>query len=389
MESAPIRQFIREHLHNPDLHRLLLSAGKWPELPIPYIVQQIEALRKLRDKAPDWFDPALHLPPSLSIEQASSEATARFKAGLFSGARIADLTGGLGIDAFYFAQRFERLWYVERQPELAELARHNFALKGQSNITCITATAAEFLSVEQTPFDLLYLDPARRDDQHQKVFRLSDCSPDAAALRPLLLDRAPRVLIKTAPLLDLKAGIEALQQVARIWVVALRDEVKEVLFLLERTVPAPADIPVTAVNLESGQPDFTFSFREETEAEASPGPIRAWLYEPNAAILKAGAFRCFAARFGLTKLHPNSQLYSADEKIAGVPGRCFRVLGVCKYEKKAVQALLPEPRGNITTRNFPDGAEAVRKKLGLADGGDRYLFATKTMQGNQIIVCEK
>jgi hypothetical protein len=389
LESARTRQFIREHLHDPDLHRLLLSAGKWPDLPMPYIVQQIEALRKLRDKAPDWFDPALRLPPGLSIEQASSEATARFKAGLFSGERMADLTGGLGIDAFYFAQRFERLWYVEQQPDLAELARYNFALKGQNNIACATAEAAEFLSDEQASFDLLYLDPARRDNQRQKVFRLSDCSPDAAALCPLLLARAPRALIKTAPLLDLKAGVAELKQVARIWVVALRDEVKEVLFLLERAVPAPADIPVTAVNLESGQPDFTFTLQEEAAAEAPPGPLQAWLYEPNAAILKAGAFRSFAARYGLTKLHPNSHLYTSYEKISGLPARCFRVLGVCKYEKKAVQTLLPEPRGNITTRNFPDGAEAVRKKLGLADGGDRYLFATKTNQGNQIIVCEK
>jgi 16S rRNA G966 N2-methylase RsmD len=354
-----------------------------------YIVQQIEALRKLRDKAPSWVDPDLRLPPALSIEQASSEATARYKAALFSGRRMADLTGGLGMDAFHFARQFGQVYYVEQQAELVEPARHNFAVKGQTNIECVAATAEEFLNAGQESFDLLYLDPARRDDRRQKVFRLQDCSPDVTALIPLLLEKSPKVLIKTAPLLDLKAGVADLKQVSRIWVLALRDEVKEVLYLLERAALAPSDVPVTAVNLGSGQPDFAFTMREESASEALIGPVQQWLYEPNAAILKAGAFRSFAARYGLTKLHPNTHLYTSADKVAGVPGRCFRVLGLSKYDKKAVRALLPEPRGNVTTRNFPDGAAAVRKKLELADGGDRYLFATTTGQGLQVVVCEK
>jgi hypothetical protein len=389
LENIQIRQFIRERLDDPDLHRLLLSAGKYPGLPMAYIVQQIEALRKLRDKAPSWFDPELRLPPALSIEQSSSEATALFKAALFSGRRMADLTGGLGMDAFHFAQQFEQVWYVEQQADLVELARHNFAVKGRNNMECIVSTAEDFLNSGIATFDLLYLDPARRNDRRQKVFRLQDCSPDVTLLRPLLLEKSPKVLIKTAPLLDLAAAAADLKQVSRIWVVALRDEVKEVLYLLERAAPEPADVPVTAVNLGSGQPDYTFTLREESETEAPYGPVQQWLYEPNAAVLKAGAFRSFAALYGLVKLHPNTHVYTSAEKVDGVPGRCFRVSGVCKYDKKAVRTLLPEPRGHITTRNFPDGAAAVRKKLGLADGGDCYLFAITTGEGLQVVVCEK
>ena len=172
MSTAIIEQFIREHL-DADPQRLLLAAHRYPGIPMPYVAGQLQALRKLRDKIPSWYNPALHFPLQLSVEQASSERTARFKAGLFTGARLADLTGGLGVDTWAWADRFEQVVYVEQNPELVEAARYNFNVLGANNIDCVQADAQDFLAGTTDPFDLLYLDPARRDGQQRKVFRLN------------------------------------------------------------------------------------------------------------------------------------------------------------------------------------------------------------------------
>ncbi len=356
-----------------------------------YIAAQLQALQKLRDKAPSWYDPQLRFPAALSIEQASSEQAARFKAGLFQGQRMADLTGGLGIDSWAWAQRFGEVTYVEQQPELAETAAHNFAALCANNIICRNTTAEDFIAETHEPFDLIYLDPARRGAQQEKVFLLADCQPNAVALLPRLLALAPQVLVKTAPWLDLTAAVQELGYVSRIWVVALGNECKEVLYLLKRQPTDPGQIPVTAVSPDTNAAAFTFTRAEEQAAVAgfAAAPL-AYLYEPSAAVLKAGAFKSFAQRFQLQKLHPHTHLYTAAELIPQVPGRAFRVRSICKYDRKAVQAAVPEGKANIAVRNFPDAAPRVRQKLGLADGGHVYLFAATLLAGEKmIVVCEK
>lgn len=384
-----VQQFIRDHL-DADPQQLLLAAHRYPQVPMPYVASQIMALRKVKDKIPAWYNPALHFPPQLSIEQSSSERTAQFKAGLFSGKKMADLTGGLGVDTWAWASQFEQVMYVEQNPVLVESAQHNFNILAVNNIQCINSTAEDFLANTAEQFDLLYLDPARRDAQQRKVFRLEDCQPDVVALREILLARSSKILIKTAPLLDLKLAAKQLRKVNRIWVVSINNECKEVLYLMERDAPLVEEIPITAVILGEITQQFTFTWQQEQQATAPISAPQQYLYEPDAAVLKAGAFRSFAQQFGLSKLHPNTHLYTSKELWEDVPGRRFEIKQVCKYDRKTVQAIVPEGRANLATRNFPDSVETARRKLALTDGGDFYLFAATTAEEKkEILVCRK
>ncbi len=387
MSTAIIQQFIRDHLE-ADPQRLLLSAGRYPGIPMPYVASQLLALRKVRDKIPAWHNPDLYFPAQLSVEQSSSERTARFKAGLFSGQRMADLTGGMGVDTWAWSSQFDEVWYVEQNAVLVEAAQHNFRVLGATNIHCVLAQTEQFLATTSETFDLLYLDPARRDGQ-RKVFRLEDCQPNVVALQPALLGLASKVLLKTAPLLDLKMAARQLGQVSHIWVVSVADECKEVLYLLEREAPSPDAVPVTAVALGQGVQAFTFTWQEEQTATAPLSAPLHYLYEPDAALMKAGAFRSFAQRFGLHKLHNNTHLYTSESLIE-VPGRRFQIENVCKYDRKAVLAAVPDGRANLATRNFPDSVEMVRRKLALADGGEAYLFAiTNLYDKKEILITRK
>ncbi len=384
---SPLQQFIHDHL-DADPQRLLLNAARYPGIPMPYVAGQLLALRKVRDKIPAWYNPELQFPAQLSVEQSSSERTARYKAGLFSGRRMADLTGGMGVDSWAWATRFEEVLYIEQNPELVAAAQHNFQVLGAANIRCLQADAEQFLATTTEQFDLLYLDPARRDGQ-RKVFRLEDCQPNVVALQPALLARAAKVLVKTAPLLDLKLAARQLGHVSHIWVVSVGDECKEVLYLLEKEAPPTDEVPVTAVALGQTVQEFTFNWQEEQTALAPLSPPLRYLYEPDAALLKAGAFRSFAQRFGLYKLHNNTHIYTSDALVE-LPGRRFELEQVCKYDRKAVLAAVPDGRANLATRNFPDTVEAARRKLALADGGDRYLFAVTSLENKkEILVSHK
>jgi len=385
MLTAADRKFVRDHL-NDDLHRLLLSAQRYPGVAVQACVAQIEALRKVRLKIPAWFRFELDMPPLLSVEQASSEAAARFKSTLFSGKKMADLTGGMGVDAYFFAQQFEQVTYVERNPELIALTRHNFAALGAANIRVVETDSEAFLKTTTEHYDLLYLDPARRADRHRRVFQLADCEPNVPALREMLLAHGDRVLVKTAPLLDLSQACEQLGSVAGMWVVSVENEVKEVLYLLEKSAPAPDQTPIEAVCLGHEMHIFRFTRTEERDAKPEYTLPQGYLYEPDAAVLKAGAFKAFACRFGLAKLHPQTHLYTSPSLVPDVPGRTFAVEAVLKYDRKAVQQVLPEGRANVSARNFPDSPDAMRRKLGLADGGEHYLFGVTDVTGRKVLV---
>jgi hypothetical protein len=259
--------------------------------------------------------------------------------------------------------------------------------------------AEDFLERTNEVFDLIYLDPARRDERKGKVFQLADCSPNILEIKDLILKKAPKALIKTAPLLDLRLAANQLEQVSKIWVVASDGDCREVLYLLERESPPLTEISIQAVSLESrskgfDQPSepqiFTFTWAEEQQAEAPFSTAQNFLYEPNPAVLKAGAFRAFGQRFGLNKLHANTHLYTSMELNPDLPARSFQIEQVCKYDKKAVAAAVPGGKANIACRNFPDNPEQVRRKLGLADGGEVYLFAATDIEDKKVIlVCKK
>lgn len=381
----------------------MLQAQLYPHIPLREAVQQVQARQKAKHKLPTWYaQQGLLMPPPLSVEQASSEEAAHYKASLIyqrmlekdasaTTSTLADLTGGMGLDSWAFSRQFSHVQYVEQQPELTALAEYNFQQLQASNIQVRTAAAEAYLQELAAPLSVIYLDPARRDAAKNKVVLLSDCQPDVAALLPLLLEKGGQIWVKASPMLDIKGAIQELKQyVQEVQVVSVRGEVKELLFRLEAT--QESDPLISAVNLPAEGAAEVFSFRYSEEATAAPtiGMPQAFLYDPGAALRKAGAFKLPALRFNLQKLHPHSHLYTSAGLVSGFPGRSYSIREQVKADKKALRKLLPEGRAHLVSRNFPLKTEALQKKLGLVEGDPFYLYATTLADGKPLLLlCER
>lgn len=388
LTKPEIQKFIDDHL-NDDPAALMLSASKYPDWPMKAIVEQIQSKSKAKRKLPSWFQAQeIIYPPLLSMEQCSSEQTATYKASMSKkGKKMIDLTGGFGVDFAAFAKHFEVSHYVERNGDLAAIAKHNFKCLGIQNAQVHADDSIEFLN-ENEAFDLIYLDPARRGDQDQKVVRLEDCEPNVIALLPDLLAKSKQVIIKTSPLLDIKGAIRDLNEVSEVHVVALNNEVKELLFVLDGA--ASQDPIIQCVNLTKGRTEqFDFQFSQEEQLVSSFGEMSNYLYEPNASILKGGGFKVIAEKFSLHKLHPNSHLYTSDVLVANFPGRSFEVLQEVSLNKKGLKKSIPSMKANITVRNYPISVAQIRKKTGLKEGGEDYLFATSDLTGSKVFLTKK
>lgn len=387
--SPAEKQFIRNHLTD-DVRQLVLRPHP-PGLDVRKLAAQLAARQKTRDKLPTWYahEDVLY-PPALSVEQASSEQTARYKASLVGGALLLDLTGGMGADAWAFAQRVGRVVYVERQPELAELAAHNLPLLGAANVSVRAGDGLAAVDQLTQAADWIYLDPHRRDGQGGKVTRLEDCEPNVLDVLPLLAQKGQNVLLKLSPMIDLKQVCRLLDP-AKIHVVAIQGEVKEVLVVLEINWMNEHQPEFTAINILTDREDkFHFAQIEEQTAKVTFGDPQAYIYEPNAAVLKAGAFRLMASRFDLTKLAPNSHLYTSHAYQADFPGRLFKLEHVVKPDRKSLHPVLPAMKANLTVRNFPQSVAELRKKLGLQEGGDVYIFATTLLNGDRrLLITQK
>jgi len=386
-----VQAFIRDHAHH-DPYALTLQAQKYSHLPIQSIAEQIGARQKARYKLPEWYQTdAIVFPPGIPLEQSSSEITAKYKSTLVNGGQLIDLTGGMGVDTFYLSHSFQQTDYVEQNTELATLTRHNFQALGQPGIQVHTDTAEHFLQNWQGKADVIYLDPDRRAEHAHKVFRLADASPNVLALIGHLIQKADTTLIKTSPLLDIDLAIQNLRFVRKVYVVAVDNDCKEVLYLLRAGETLSPEI--TAVNLSAkGKMVQEFSFTRAQEATAVVNYARPmqYIYEPNAAVLKAGAFKAVAIHYNLQKLHPNSHLYTSTHQVPSFPGRSFKVHHSCTYNKRLLRKLLPEGNANISVRNFPDTVDMIRKKLGLKESKNTYLLATTGPDNKPIVlICEK
>ncbi|WP_045688422.1 class I SAM-dependent methyltransferase [Hymenobacter sp. AT01-02] len=388
---AAARQYVVEHLHD-DPAKLALQARRYPGLPVPDLVRQIQARQKARPKVPIWADnPDLIFPPTLSVEQASSARTAAFKASLVQGQRLADLTGGFGVDAAHFAATIPEVHYVERNAALANVVRYNLEQLGIQNVQCHAEDAVAFLKSTPDTFDWLYLDPARRDTAARKIFRLQDCEPDVLRLLPLLLHKSRSVLLKTSPMLDIEQALHELRQVRRLWVVAVDNECKEVLYELGAEPAVDPERFTINLRRDGTQQEFRLNRAREGRAIARYAEPQQYLYEPNVAILKAGGFRSVGTAFELLKLHQHSHLYTSDTLRPEFPGRIFRIRAVERYDAQALRTHLgPEVRAHVTTRNFPDTVAEFRHRTGIREGGELYIFATTNLEGKLMtLVCEK
>ena len=389
MLDKDTKDFIMEH-RGDDPRVLALQAKRYPAVDIRQAVAQIEGWQAAKEKLPSWaaVDGIIY-PPKISMEQCSSEATALYKASLASGASLADLTGGFGVDCSYMARGFKSVTYIERNGLLCSIAKENFALLGLNHISVVNGDSEETLS--SLPHqDWIFIDPARRSHDGRKVFLLSDCEPDVVALEESLLRQSDNVMVKCSPMLDITAAARQLNSVQAIHVVAVGNECKELLFILGKG--CGNGVPVHCANIQKeGVCKFSYTLKEEQDATVKLcSSVAAYLYEPNSALQKAGASGVLSKRFNIEKLHPNSQLYTSGKPIAGFPGRVFAVEMVSGFSKADIKKLQELKKANITVRNFPDTVQQLRKRLKLADGGDTYIFATTLSAGERVLlVCKK
>lgn len=384
MNEATLEQ-IRRHRQD-DVRQLALKGMD------PLVIQQIAGWQVARTKVPSWAEvEGLHYPRHLSLEQCSSEQTARYKASLLSpGDTFVDLTGGFGVDFFFMSQPFQRRVYVEQQQELCDIARHNFDLLNHP-CTVVCGSATEYL--QQMPHaSAIYIDPARRDAHGARTYSISDCTPNVLELQELLVKKADRVIIKLSPMLDWHKAASDLQHISAIHIVSVQNECKELLLVLADG--AMSEAPVVCINLLADGTHQRFEYNPATNAQSTNinAKVNAtYLYEPNASIMKAGCFDEISDFYQICKLSANSHLYVSDHEVKDFPGRGFQILSIPSMNKRELkEALRDIDRANITVRNFPMSAEALRKRLRLKDGGDLYIFATTVGDGShQLFICRK
>ena len=380
-----------------------------------WFLQQVEGRERTAEKLPtfaaieDWWYPV-----RLSCEQCSSELTAKYKAEIIhpslkgrDGVRLLDLTGGYGVDTLFLSELFEHTHYVEQNAELCRIMEHNKEIKNEKlkikNISVHNCTAEEFLSSTlqggvEGGFSLIYVDPARRDSHGGKVFHLEDCTPNVIELLPELLKHSQRLLFKLSPMLDISQAIKELQAPPHlpkgeeiIWdvhVVAVKNEVKEVLLVSTRGQSTKdKGGTITAIDLSCPEQAFTFTREEESAAISLPfrtmSGLGFYLYEPNAAILKAGAYKLISQRFNLHKLDPNTHLYASDQYVPHFPGRVWKVSPLPSQKERVIQ------QANVLVRNYPLTAEQLKKKMRLKDGGTEYIIGCRVAGKPVVFLAER
>lgn len=387
-----LKQFIREHA-SADVTALLLKASRYPGIDVPFAVEQIQARRQIRTKLPSWYArESLVFPSKIAAEQCSSEWTGAYKQRLVRREdSVYDLTGGLGIDSYFLSRKAKKVVYIERYAAYCEAARLNFASLQAHNIEVLPGDGLQQLGVLPDP-DVIYIDPARRAEGNKRVFALAGCEPDLTLCRETLLRKAPRVIAKLSPMADIQHTLSLLPETVQVHVLSVRNECKELLFVWERGGTAEPVIHCVNYTAEGTEQAFAFSFREEQTAVApTAAGVGAYLYEPNASVLKAGAFKCIARRLGVEKLHVSSHLYTSDGEVPGFPGRVFEAEEVIPFNGKVCKTLgRTLPQANITVRNFPVSVDELRKRTRIAEGGSVYLFATTVGKGERVLIrCRK
>lgn len=385
--NTEVQAFINQNL-KADISKLLLKGTPFPKVETKAVIEQIEAKKRCEKKLPTWFNTEnIYFPNKLNIEQTSSETTASYKANLISGDNIIDVTGGFGVDCYYFSQRFKTVEHCEINETLSNIVKHNCRQFNIKNISTANVDGIDYLKSSNNKYDWIYIDPSRRHDSKGKVFFLNDCLPNIPEHLNLLFKHSKNILIKTSPLLDFSVGINELEHVKTIHVVAVNNEVKELLWILERGFLDK--IYIETVNIKNNTKDtFDFYIEDEKNSKSKHSLALTYLYEPNSAILKAGGFHSVSNQLDVFKLHQHSHLYTS-ESLIDFPGRCFKVEKVLPFNKKAFKKENIN-KANITIRNFPETVRQIRKKFNIKDGGDLYLFFTTNVENNKIvIVCKK
>ncbi len=386
--SKSVQEFISVNLRI-DTSQLLFKNPVFESVTNKELVEQIVSKLKSKTKLPTWFESKnIYFPPKISIEQTSSEETARYKSRLISGKNLIDLTGGFGIDGYYFSRQFEEVVHCEMNEDLSQIASHNFRELGVKNCHFFVGDGMKFLRDTDKNYDWIYVDPSRRNQIKGKVFLMSDCLPDIPGNLNVLFSRTNRIMMKTSPLIDLSKGLSELKDVKEVHVIALKNEVKELLWILEKDFSG--NVEIKSINLDRNQNQvFDFSLEKESEEECELALPLRYVFEPNSAIMKSGGFNQVGMQHKVCKLHKHSHLYTSQE-LKDFPGRRFEVKETIIAKGKNLKLRLKGMKANIATRNYPKKVEEIRKTYKMTDGGKDYLFFTTNRNEEKIcLICEK
>lgn len=366
---------------------VLLKKPIFAEVSNKELAQQIQSRKKCEKKLPTWFKTEkIYFPKALNLEQSSSEITAEYKSEIVAGESLFDLTGGFGVDSYYFGQKINAVVHCELDQELSQIVRHNLEVLQVPNFKVVAANGLEYLERSKRIWDWIYIDPSRRDDVKGKLVNLSDCLPDVPSNLGLFLEKSSNILLKTSPLLDLQVGISSLAFIKEIHIVAVENEVKELLWVISKGFRAAPLIKTINMN-KTGREEFSFFPSEEKKGISNFSMPLSFLYEPNAALMKSGAFKLLGQHFKMYKLHRHTHLYTSDTLIP-FPGRSFEIEKQLSYNKKSMKYLNVQ-KANVSTRNFHESVAQIRKKHSIEDGGDVYLFFCKTSDEKmQVIKCK-
>jgi len=413
--------FLEEHSED-DTARLILSGKRYPAIDVKLAATIIEARKKIVLKVPEWgerFD--LYYPATLAAEQASSFHTAIYKQRFIDNGITIDLTGGLGIDSYYMAQKAGTHIYIERNRELCLAAEHNFNKLGVKNITIQNSALdkdnisdiiegiirnhycgadigdADNSKKGRNKIDLIYLDPDRRGENNRRIYAISDCDPDITAIKDELFKYTGKLLVKASPMADIKSLIQDLPEATSIHILSIGNECKELLISMSEHRYDPGAIEIVCVNFAKSGYYSTFTFTYNEESSAIPEfatELKQYIYEPDCSILKAGAFKTISYRFGIEKLGKSTHLYTSDKMITDFPGKIFKIKEAMDFNNKTLHSLSKNyPKANISVRNFPISADQLRRKARIEDGGNIQLIGT-TISNNRehikkIVVCER
>ncbi len=392
LSAQEMQDFIQQHADD-DINSLVLKYKNVLGVPVSIVADQISGRKKAKDKIPLYYNQqGIVYPPKINLEQSSSEATARYKSDLSNKLLVTkdscvDLTGGFGIDSFFFHEIFKEMIVVEPNTNLLTICKHNHRKLGAENVTYINSEAQEFLETHHQTSSLIYIDPSRRNSSGRKVYSLADCEPPVVKLVESIFKRTDHLLLKASPLLDIQRALNELQSVRNVFVISVQNDCKELLLFAERSFRGEPSI--SAINIEKDTDTFTFYVSEEHAVIVPFSEPLEFIYEPNASILKAGAFKSIAQRYDLYKLHPNTHLYTSSRLKKDFPGRIFKILGYVKPRSTHLKEYFVEAKANIMVRNYPQSVQDLKRATGLKDGGERFLIGFTGMNKKFLVAAEK
>lgn len=402
--SDKTEKFILEH-RSDDVRQLALRRQNTEGVDMAYALQQIDGWQRARTKLPAWAaTDGIVFPPHISMEQCSSEATATYKQKLAKGAKMADLTGGFGVDFSYMSRNFSHATYVEQQEHLCQTAQHNFKVLGLDNTSVVCTDAETFLHSLSETLDLIYLDPARRDNNGKKTYAITDCTPDVVRLMPALLSKAKKIIIKLSPMLDITEAASQLGCIDEVHVISVKNECKEMLLVADSEsnhstmkIVCVNDNSTYTADTEQDTPKGKYALQPIASTVPAAGDM---LLVPNASVMKAGCFSSLTDRFDIQKLDPNTHLFIAKNSdfientqntlLDGFPGKKYQILSVSSMNSRELRNNLGGiTHANIAVRNYPMSADQLRKKLKLKDGGETYIFITRMAQKHIAFITRK